>query len=96
MTLIWNDEAEEEFATAADYYDEQVDGLGEHFVVHIQSAVAKISANPWMPRCFEGDCRRVKIDKFPYFLIYNVEGEQVQIVSVMHTSRRPGYWKSRL
>ena len=29
-------------------------------------------------------------------VIYLVEGENVQIISVMHTSRHPGYWKSRL
>ncbi len=96
MTLIWNDEAEEEFWSAADYYDDQEEGLGERFVANIQATVAKISANPSMPRCFDEDCRKVKAESFPYVVIYYVEEEQVKIVSVMHSSRRPGYWKDRL
>jgi toxin ParE1/3/4 len=96
MTLIWNDEAEEEFWSAADYYDDQEEGLSERFIVNIQATVAKILANPWTPRCFDEDCRRVKAERFPYFVIYYVEEERVQIVSVMHTSRHPDYWKTRL
>ncbi|NJM36911.1 MAG: type II toxin-antitoxin system RelE/ParE family toxin [Akkermansiaceae bacterium] len=96
MTLIWNEEAEEEFWSASVYYDDQEEGLGDRFVTTIQATLAKILANPGTPRCFDEGCRRVRTERFPYFVIYCVEGEQVQIASVMHTSRRPGYWKNRL
>ena len=96
MTLIWNDEAEAEFSDAADYYEQQGVGLGDRFASHIEATVARILCNPFMPRCFDSDCRKVRTDRFPYIVIYLVEGENVQIISVMHTSRHPGYWKSRL
>lgn len=96
MTFIWNAEAEEEFSDAADYYDRQDDGLGDRFIAHIQIVLARIHSNPLMVRCFDDECRKVKADKFPYLVIYLVVGEQIQIISVMHTSRRPDYWKSRL
>lgn len=38
----------------------------------------------------------MKADKFPYVVIYEMTGEQVIIIAVMHTSRRPRYWESRL
>lgn len=64
MTLIWNREAEDEFIDAANYYKAQDDRLGERFIIHLQAAVARICANPFMARCFDGDCRKVKADKF--------------------------------
>ncbi len=96
MTLIWNGDAEGEFSDAAAYYDQQDDGLGDRFAAHIQATIARILSNPFLPRCFDDECRKVKADKFPYMVIYLVEGERVQIISVMHTSRHPDYWKSRL
>lgn len=95
MTLHWHSEAQIEFEEAAIYYEEQVEGLGERFVTRIEAAAARVLTNPLMPRCFDGECRKVKTDKFPYLIIYRVKNEELQILAIAHTSRRPGYWKER-
>jgi hypothetical protein len=33
--------------------------------------------------------------RFPYGVIYRLSGDTVEIVAVMHLSRKPGYWKHR-
>ena len=33
--------------------------------------------------------------KFPFSLIYSVEGSLIWIIAVAHQSRRPGYWRKR-
>ncbi|NQX00489.1 type II toxin-antitoxin system RelE/ParE family toxin [bacterium] len=96
MIAIWNREAEDEFFDAAGYYERQDEGLGERFVIHIRATVTRVCENPFMAHCFDDDCRKVKTDKFPYVVIYYVEGELIQITSIMHTSRHPDSWKSRL
>lgn len=96
MILDWHREALAEFREAAHYYDDQVDHLGDRFAGQIEASAARILINPLMPRCFFRECRKVKADKFPYMVIYRVKGEWLQIIAVMHTSRHPGYWKSRL
>lgn len=96
MILIWYGEAEDEFTDAAHYYDQQDAGLGDRFVGQIQAAVARILDNPLMARRFDHECRKVKADKFPYVVIYLAEDERIYILSVMHTSRHPDYWKSRI
>lgn len=96
MILDWDREARAEFDDATDYYEEQADGLGDRFIGQIEAVTARILINPLMPRCFYRECRKVKADKFPYVLIYRVKDERIQIIAVMHTSRRPDYWKSRL
>lgn len=38
----------------------------------------------------------MKVRNFPYGIVYHVVRDKVVIVAVMHLTRRPGYWKSRL
>lgn len=96
MILDWHREALAEFREAANYYDEQVDHLGDRFVGQIEAGTARVLINPLMPRCFYRECRKVKADKFPYLVIYRVKNDVVQVLAIMHTSRHPDYWKSRL
>lgn len=39
--------------------------------------------------------RRVLFHKFPFALIYRVEGGRVQVIAVKHHKRRPQYWHGR-
>ena len=39
--------------------------------------------------------RRFVMDGFPYAVFYRIDGPEVAIVAVAHTSRRPGYWLNR-
>ncbi len=38
---------------------------------------------------------RLYLKRFPYTLIFRIEGEYVRVVAVAHQSRRPGYWGGR-
>jgi len=42
-----------------------------------------------------GRTRSWLLTRFPYRLIYRVRDEDVYIVAIAHTSRRPGYWQNR-
>lgn len=53
-------------------------------------------ANPVIHRCFEGDLRKCRFDVFPYALVFRIRGDELQVIAVMHMSRRPGYWKERI
>ena len=39
--------------------------------------------------------QRVLLRRFPFFLVYRVRDERVEIVAVAHARRRPGYWRRR-
>jgi toxin ParE1/3/4 len=96
MMLGWEDEAKAEFKAAAYYYENQSDGLGDRFATQIEMVLNRVLKNPLMPRCFDERFRKVKAEKFPYIVIYEAADDRVKIMAVMHTSRRPGYWKKRL
>ena len=39
--------------------------------------------------------RRAVFGKFPFAIIYRDMLDEIQIIAVAHTSRRPGYWRRR-
>jgi plasmid stabilization system protein ParE len=80
-------------------YDAESPGLGERLWREIQAAVALIRDHPSvgeLVRRTRGQVRRVPLRRFPFFLIYREREDDVQIVALAHTSRRPYYWRSRL
>jgi toxin ParE1/3/4 len=95
MMVGWEDEAKVEFKAAAYYYENQSVGLGDCFTTQIEIILNRVLKKPLMPRCFDGRFRKIKAEKFPYIVIYEATDDGVNIMAVMHTSRRPGYWKDR-
>jgi plasmid stabilization system protein ParE len=42
-----------------------------------------------------GRTRKLRLGKFPYSLVYRVQGEVITVIAVAHQSRKPGYWRGR-
>ena len=40
--------------------------------------------------------RRVRIDSYPYQLLYVEEASDVRVFAVAHLRRKPGHWRTRL
>lgn len=96
MTAVYHDAAIEEAIEAADWYERQQSGLGIRFLSQWRIAEARMAASPEIHRCFEGELRKCRFEVFPYALVFRIRGGQIQIIAVMHMSRRPGYWRGRL
>lgn len=39
--------------------------------------------------------RKLPMGRFPYTLVYRIEGELIHVVALMHQSRAPYYWRGR-
>jgi len=39
--------------------------------------------------------RRLPMSRFPYTLVYRIEGEVIHVIALMHQSRMPDYWRGR-
>lgn len=44
---------------------------------------------------FRRPVKRVFLDRFPYAVVYFVDGETVHVVAVEALRKRPGYWRKR-
>ena len=88
--------AQAELAEAIDYYDSQGPGLGFLFAQEVRRTTERILQYPeaWSP--LSKRTRRCLTNKYPYALVYQLRGDVVLIVAVMHLSRDPLTWKSRL
>ena len=77
-------------------YEARTAGLGARFRAEVESACSAIVQHPllWRPRA--GGYRRVNMPGFPYYLAFITEEGRVLIIAVAHSSRRPGYFRSRI
>lgn len=96
IAYSFHPEAKVEYLEAARYYEQRRAGLGAEFSLEVEAAIAQILEAPKRWPVLEQDVRRCLTHRFPYGVIYSVEGNGVLILAVMHLSRKPGYWKNRV
>jgi plasmid stabilization system protein ParE len=95
-SVEFHPEAQDEFISAAQFYESQTRGLGLNFILTVQRSYERLRDSPATGPPFGRRLRRLLVPKFPYGLLYRLEPERIYIVAVMHLHRRPGYWRSRL
>lgn len=39
--------------------------------------------------------RKLPMGRFPYTLVYRLEGDVIHVIALMHQSRTPDYWRGR-
>jgi hypothetical protein len=93
---VFHPEAGQEYLQAVEYYAAISPELGERFDMRIQHLVDEVSRDPQRFFRFHPPAQRVLALIFPYSVVYLDQPDRVWIVAVMHTSRRPGYWRNRL
>ena len=71
------------------WYEEQKNGLGYSFLEEVENCYQKLCNNPEHYGLINKWVRRVKVNGFPYLIIYEIENDVVIINSVFHTSRSP-------
>jgi plasmid stabilization system protein ParE len=93
----FHDEASAEYDAAFDWYLERSSDAALKFDAEVNRAVAQIVEAPKRWASDAHFTRRFLLRRFPFVLIYRERvSENIQILAIAHTSRRPGYWKDRL
>ncbi len=96
MKAEFHPAASEEIVETAAYYDGEVPGLGNGFIVEVERIVGILRDQPKIGQRIEKEFRRILLARFPYSLIYRIEPERILVVTVAHQHRRPGYWQERI
>lgn len=96
MKVEFHPAAAEEFVETTVFYERSVSGLGDGFIMEVESVVDRLQAHPQIGQRVSDACRRIILARFPYSLIYSVETDRIWIVAVAHHRRRPGYWRERI
>lgn len=91
----------DEISVAALWFDAQRPGLGNEFWQSINAALSEIERSPltFSKSDFatpDSDIRFAVVRRFNYVIHFLIESDEIQVVSVAHGARRPGYWLRRI
>jgi plasmid stabilization system protein ParE len=92
MRVIFSKYARQELEDAVHYYELEYSGLGGRFKEEVGRAALRIAEYPRAWSVERGDVRKCLLHKFPYKLLYSIEGDHVFVIAVAHQHRRPDYW----
>jgi plasmid stabilization system protein ParE len=91
--------AEDEIEYYLRRYESESPGLGDRLWDDIQTVASLVSEHPLIGekvRRTRGLVRRIPLHHFPFFVIYREREDDLEIVALAHSSRKPNYWRNRL
>jgi plasmid stabilization system protein ParE len=80
---------------AAAWYDAERPGLGVEFILELDLAMEKAAENPSSFAHVAGPVRRVLMRRFPYALYFLFDGDEIEIIAILHQARSAQAWKKR-
>lgn len=87
-----------DFLQAVEYYLAKSEVLATDFVECVDACYDAIAANPTSHPRFETilterEIRRIRVSRFPYLIVYEMNLGEPVVLSIQHASRHPEYWK---
>lgn len=88
-------EAEDDLAEAAAFLEKRVTGLGVDLTAEVEHAINRLEENPHIGPQLERGTRKLRVNRFPYNLVYRILPDEVLVLAIAHHRRRPAYWLDR-
>jgi hypothetical protein len=93
FSVIVKQEAHQDTLDAYNYYEEKLTGLGDRFLDALQQRYKELSVNPTFFSYIDEDSlkilRDVKLEKFPFVVVYEIIKNQVLVYAVHNTYKHP-------
>jgi plasmid stabilization system protein ParE len=97
--ISFHDAARDELREAARWYEREREGLGEEFLLAVQTAIERAARGelPGLaaPETSPPGTRRIFLQRFPYAVHFGMSQSEMFVWAVAHQRRRPGYWRTR-
>lgn len=90
--VIIRPRAEADLQAAKQWYEERREGLGVELVLAARRALRVLRENPERHPLYYRDFRRVLLGRFPYKVLYRIEGERIIVFRVLHTKQDHRLW----
>jgi plasmid stabilization system protein ParE len=101
LRVRFEDEADEEYRLAGQWYEGRREGLGLEFFDSVDATIDRVlelprSGSP-VPRLpADMPVRRMPVKRFTYHVVYLETKTHVRILAIAHDRRKPGYWTTHL
>jgi plasmid stabilization system protein ParE len=93
--IFIHSDAEAEYEAALAWYLARSDRAAAGYEEAFERALASIAANPLLHPLYDDRHRFCLLRRYPYSIIYRLDGDQVRVLAVAHSRRLPGYWSGR-
>jgi plasmid stabilization system protein ParE len=89
--------AERDVIAAEGWYEQQRPGLGKEFSRNVRDHIRKLTTDPLLYplRHRALGVRWVIASRFPYRIVYQVKGDNVIVVAIIHAARHDREWRKR-
>ena len=92
--LVVTRRAKADLRSAARWYELQRSGLGREFVAEVDRALIRVAENPFQCQILHRGSRRAGVRRFPYGVVYRIEGDAIIAFCVTHLHRDPATWRA--
>jgi plasmid stabilization system protein ParE len=89
-------QAELDVSGAAAWYEERRTGLGDEFLDELDSILQRVIHDSMQFPQIKNQIRRALLRRFPYSVYFQVSGESVELMAVLHQVRDPRGWEKRI
>ena len=62
----------------------------------MRQTTAEVIADPERFAKSVSECRYVRVARFPYVVLFDLVGQELQLIGVLHTARSIEKWRERL
>ena len=93
--LLIRPEAEKDLKESFVWYEDKRIGLGFNFLLQFEAGLHFITRNPTVSSKKYKDVRMYLLKRFPFKLFYLVNKNQIIVLAVLHSKRRPSLLKKR-
>lgn len=97
FNILISQEAQWDIEESYDFYEAAQQGLGERFEEDLNAAFVTIADNPKICQLkYKRTVRILFAKSFPFGIHYIIDGKDVKVIAVFHTSRSPKSWDYRI
>jgi toxin ParE1/3/4 len=93
--VSFNPYAEADYEVAFDWYRGRGATVAARFAAAFDRAIGMLTTFPEIGAPCDDRCRYWSLRKFPYGIVYYLDGTDVRVVAVTHDGQLPGYWADR-
>ena len=96
LPLVVSPAARADILDVQNWYDQQRAGLGKKFGDAVEKQFDQIVSMPTLYAVVEDEVRQAQVSRFPYLVYYRLTTDRIEVLAVLHTSRDPQTWQSRI
>ena len=97
MTLLYHPLFKADLNQAVEYYNAQIDGLGDELRDEAEETILRIARNPQFYGLAYANVRRARLHRFKWYAVrYQLQDDgSIYILSIIHGARHPETGKDR-